>query len=254
VPRCAVLTHVLRIGFITLLSGSMTSAVAQTAPAPATPRPFSSLFTHFGSNAVHLVDTQPMIILAAGGVIAGAVAASDADIRAKMTASNGVEDALDPGDILGSGYTQFGAAFGTYALGRLVHNRKTIEIGADLVEAQLLAGAITQGLKLAINRERPDGADYSFPSGHASVAFASAGVLQHHFGWKAGMAAYVGAAYVGTSRLSEDKHYLTDVIFGAAVGIASAHAQFIAHRRSNMTVMPVAMRGGVGVLVTALPQ
>jgi len=249
-----VFSQALRIGLITLLSGSMTTAVAQTVPASPPPRPFSTLFTHFGSNAAHLIDTQPMIILAAGGVIAGAVAASDMDVRSKMTASDGVEDALDPGDMLGSGYTQFGAAFGTYALGTMLHNRKTIEIGADLVETQLLAGAITQGLKLAINRKRPDGADYSFPSGHASLAFASAGVLQRHLGWKAGMAAYVGAAYIGTSRLSEDQHFLTDVIFGAAVGLASAHAQGIAHRRSGLTVMPVAMRGGVGVLVTALPE
>ena len=55
----------------------------------------------------------------------------------------------------------------------------------------------------------------------AFVSFASAAVLQEHFGWKVGLAAYAGAAYVATSRLSERQHYLSDVVFGAAVGIAA---------------------------------
>ena len=36
---------------------------------------------------------------------------------------------------------------------------------------------VTYTLKLSINKERPDGGDYSFPSGHTSVAFASAGFI-----------------------------------------------------------------------------
>jgi hypothetical protein len=53
-------------------------------------------------------------------------------------------------------------------------------------------------------------------------AFTAAEVLRRHDGWKLGRAAYVGAAYIATSRLSEREHYLTDVVFGAAIGIAAA--------------------------------
>ena len=40
-------------------------------------------------------------------------------------------------------------------------------------EAQLVNAVFTQGLKLSVNRPRPDGTNWSFPSGHASGTFAS---------------------------------------------------------------------------------
>ena len=59
---------------------------------------------------------------------------------------------------------------------------------------------------------------YAFPSGHASTTFASASVLEAHFGWKFGVPAYAFATYVAASRLHENRHYLSDVVFGGAIG------------------------------------
>ena len=49
-----------------------------------------------------------------------------------------------------------------------------------------------------------------------------------HFGWKAGVPAYGLAAYVAGSRLQENRHYMSDVLFGAAVGIVSGRTVTIA--------------------------
>lgn len=72
---------------------------------------------------------------------------------------------------------------------------------------------------------RPDGSDYlSFPSGHAAQAFASAEFLRQEYKdvsvWY-GIAGYVTAAATGVLRLYNNKHWLSDVVAGAGVGIAS---------------------------------
>ena len=76
--------------------------------------------------------------------------------------------------------------------------------------------------KQATRRSRPEGTGYSFPSGHTTVTFASATVLQRHFGWKVGLPAYAVASYVAASRVEMKRHYLSDVAFGAALGIVAA--------------------------------
>jgi membrane-associated phospholipid phosphatase len=51
------------------------------------------------------------------------------------------------------------------------------------------------------------------------VTFAAATVLQRRLGYRAGIAAYAIASYVAASRLHDNRHYLSDVVFGAAMGI-----------------------------------
>jgi membrane-associated phospholipid phosphatase len=118
----------------------------------------------------------------------------------------------------------------------------------------LLSGGITQGIKFAVDRRRPDNGRYSFPSGHASASFATATIIEREFGWKAGLAAYGTAAYVAVSRLSENRHFASDVVFGAAVGIASAHAVTLTHGRVITQVSPFATHGRRGVNVTLLAR
>ncbi|CAM1340011.1 phosphatase PAP2 family protein [Tenacibaculum amylolyticum] len=84
--------------------------------------------------------------------------------------------------------------------------------------------AITWGLKLLIEKERPNGESLnSFPSGHTSISFASAAFIQKRYGWKYGAPAYVLAGYVGYSRIEANKHDIWDVIAGAIIGTGMSY-------------------------------
>ena len=58
------------------------------------------------------------------------------------------------------------------------------------------------------------------------------------------------AYYVATSRLHDDRHFLSDVVFGASLGMASGWTVVGRHGRSSYAVMPVPVRGGVMVTLT----
>jgi membrane-associated phospholipid phosphatase len=84
--------------------------------------------------------------------------------------------------------------------------------------------AITWGLKLLIDKERPNGESLnSFPSGHTSVSFASAAFIQKRYGWKYGIPAYALAGYVGYSRIEANKHDKWDVLAGAIIGTGMSY-------------------------------
>ena len=96
---------------------------------------------------------------------------------------------------------------------------------ADAFSAILMAG-ITQGLKYGLNRTRPDGEHRSFPSGHTATAFMTATMLHKEYGWRSpwwSIGSYTVAAYTGVSRMMNDKHWMSDVACGAAIGIGSVH-------------------------------
>ena len=93
----------------------------------------------------------------------------------------------------------------------------------------------------------------SFPSGHAAGGFAAAAVVAHHYGWKAAIPAYVGATYIAAARVHDNKHYLSDVTFGAAMGIAGARTVLLKAGRYGAHVAPALTPGGVALHVTLVP-
>src|SRR4030095_8987547 len=124
---------------------------------------------------------------------------------------------FETGEIVGGGIVQFGGAFVVYGTGKLLSNPGLELLGRDLVRSQVVAQSLTGVIKLAAGRDRPDGSNhYSFPSGHASATFATATVLQRHYGWKVGAPLYVVSGYVAMSRLNEGVHWLSDVVFGSS--------------------------------------
>jgi len=208
---------------------------------------FSALFSPLGSDIRHLATRDTAFVLAVGGAAALAAHPTDRHFTHSLSTNDPVENALDAGTPIGSGAAQVGAAFGAYLVGRIAGKPELAHVGADLFRAQLLDTAMVQGLKLASGRTRPDGSSYSFPSGHTSSAFATATVLQRHYGWKVGLPAYAVAAYVGGSRMAENRHYLSDVLFGAALGIVAGHAVTVGHGAHQFALTPVAVPGGAGV-------
>ena len=110
---------------------------------------------------------------------------------------------------------------------------------------------ITHALKVTVDKPRQEnGGNYSFPSGHTSSAFQGAAFIQKRYGWKYGAPAYIGAAFVGWSRVEgeSDQHDFYDVAAGAAIGILSAYYFTTPYR--NMTVTPVVGTDATGINVS----
>lgn len=113
------------------------------------------------------------------------------------------------------------------------------------------ASLITTGLKEAFPERRPDGSDRkSFPSGHTSVAFASAATLHNHYGWQAGLPAQLAAAFVGFARVKADKHHWYDVVVGAAIGEATGFL-ITSRRNTRVQIVPWGDSKGGGMTVAA---
>ena len=100
-----------------------------------------------------------------------------------------------------------------------------LKLGSDefnyATSAIIANGLCTYGIKFITGRIRPDGANRrSFPSGHTSSSFLAATIADDLYGSKIGVPAYLLAGLTGLSRIHDNKHYLSDVIFGAGLGIA----------------------------------
>ncbi len=92
----------------------------------------------------------------------------------------------------------------------------------QFIKSMAVSAVMTHGLKKIINKPRPNGDNYSFPSGHTSSAFTGAAFLQIRYGWKIGIPAYILAGYTGWTRIYAEKHYGWDVLGGAVIGVGSA--------------------------------
>jgi membrane-associated phospholipid phosphatase len=88
--------------------------------------------------------------------------------------------------------------------------------------ALIATSVVTEGLKEAFPKTRPDGSDRkSFPSGHTSRSFSSAATIFNRYGPSYGVPAFAVASLVGVARVQGNKHFWTDVIAGAALGTAT---------------------------------
>ena len=197
-----------------------------------------------------LTSSGSLGLLAVGGAAALGTHSLDADVTREFPGMN-LNNGFKPGAVIGSTPFQLGASIGAYAIGRSLGNSCLARVGADLIQAQIMAEGLTMIFKQATRRSRPEGTGYSFPSGHTTVAFASATVLQRHFGWKVGLPAYAVASYVAASRVEMKRHYLSDVAFGAALGIAAGRTVPIGHGR-RLLISPMASPGGAGASFTLL--
>ena len=63
------------------------------------------------------------------------------------------------------------------------------------------------------------------------------------------MPTYAIATYVAFSRLYEDRHHLSDVVFGATVGMIAGRT-VTRHGRHNYAMVPLSVPGGIGIGVT----
>lgn len=82
--------------------------------------------------------------------------------------------------------------------------------------------AVTYGLKIAVNKQRPDASNNnSFPSGHTSTTFHSASFIHKRYGFVNSLPVYALAGFTAISRIDANKHDALDLLGGAVIGIGS---------------------------------
>ena len=242
--RCLCSTFAIAV-FIHIPAPAVAQTVVPETPAPKVSRAFSGLFSDTVTDFRGLASTKPLTILGIGAIAAAAAHVADPSMTSMLATERA--SFLRPGETIGSARMQLAGALATFAAGHITANAKISAVGADLVSANIVAQTLTGAVKMSVRRGRPDGTEFSFPSGHTSVSFASATVLQRHFGWKAGVPAYAMASYVAASRIHDKRHFLSDVAFGAVVGIVSGWTVTMSHGDTQVTMTPVASPGGAGL-------
>jgi len=250
-------TTMKRAGVIPILSALLFGApdLCRAQGTTAGPPSIGAVFKEVPGDLWRFISWDTGVVLGIGGGAAAIGHIWDDDLAGEIETNVRLNDAMQPGHTYGSFEVQALVGIGLYSGGWLAKKGGLARTGGDIMRAQLLSQAYVQALKYTVRRERPDGSNtQSFPSGHSASAFATAGVLQQHYGWKLGVPATLVAAYVATARVHDNKHYLSDVIFGAAMGIASERTVILHSGRYGLTVAPKAGPGGAGVTVVVQPR
>jgi membrane-associated phospholipid phosphatase len=262
------------LGFLVLCSAPLASAADQESIPRKTGRAIVQEVFRYGRDA-RGIATAPAHWDAGRWEKAGftalalaAVLASDQEIqeRVQRNRSDLSQDVADFATPFGGQRAQ-NISIGLMLVGLAVRDPNLRDTGRDALEATLFAGRIlTPQLKRAIGRSRPfeDEETYafdpfsghaSFPSGHATNAFALASVVAAHYRrpWVR-YSAYGLASAVAWARVHDDLHFASDVVAGAIIGTAMGRAVVARNRRPGapptVSWSPVMIDDGFAVQLT----
>jgi membrane-associated phospholipid phosphatase len=216
----------------------LVSNLSGQTPSP-TPTPQVSLEKHFVSNilrdqkAIWLspfkLDRYDAKWISVFGLGTASLIASDRSTSEWVGKRGGLPVISHDVSWAGKAYTTAGVAAAFYLTGRATHNAKASETGILVFQSLIDTGIVTEALKLATQRERPNSgferAEFfeggsSFPSGHSSSVWSVATVIAYEYKdhplVKYG--AFAAATAVSMSRFSSREHFLSDVVVGSAIG------------------------------------
>lgn len=227
---------------------------ANTPPPPAEGTGWKTLIKDTGRDFISFPQRRSTwVLLGAGGALALAVHPADDYVESHIVGNATADKIFAAGKVVGSAGFQAGAAIGLWVTGRYIappkdgSPSKLAHLGFDLMRAQIVSQTFVVAIKQSVRRDRPTGECCAFPSGHATAAFAAASVLERHLGYRASWPALLGASYVAASRLVDNRHFLSDVVFGAALGEAAGWTVVGRHGRSMYALQPVPVKGGMMV-------
>ncbi|MBL7833132.1 MAG: phosphatase PAP2 family protein [Cyclobacteriaceae bacterium] len=126
---------------------------------------------------------------------------------------------------------------------------------ALLIKSELVMSAVVYSLKYTVGEARPDsGKKNSFPSGHTAQAFTAATFLAKEYGHKSvwiSIGAYTTATTVGVFRMLNNRHWVSDVLVGAGIGILSTEFVYFTHKnrwgKNKVSVTPFSAAGSQGL-------
>ena len=178
----------------------------------------------------------------------GTLAALSLDSRMKQRAvEHGLmpESLADVGDEWGGKVGTIVILPGIYLTERLrgTPRRERLQRLEFAFSSLAVVATITQTIKYTVGRSRPNQQPtppfpygHSFPSGHTSHAFGIAEVVRTLYGNGAGAVFYTLAVITGISRIHDNKHYLSDVVAGAGLGIGVVRGFSLAQRPGDEAV------------------
>ncbi|NOZ22551.1 MAG: phosphatase PAP2 family protein [Planctomycetes bacterium] len=172
-----------------------------------------------------------IVLGGAGGLVAVSVNNWDQSVARYYDEHDALGGWEEVGYELGKPEVHFGVMGLFYTYAKLADDPKSLETSKRLAEALILNGVTTLILKGAVGRTRPNGRNYSFPSGHSSSSFATAAVLSGMYGPRVGIPLYLLSSFIAFSRLDGHDHYLSDVIFGSALGYVIGRTVTKTHER-----------------------
>ena len=200
---------------------------------------------------VHLTRYDAWYGLAAAAGV-GALGFADRGLRARAIASDraGARRLARVGRALGAPEVLGPALLLGYVGGRVLDHPGFATASGRVAASVAVAGATAGALKLAVGRVRPVNSAQesdqcqpfsrhaSFPSGHTTLAFASAAALDRETESRwVPWVVYPLAGLVGWSRVRDDQHWASDVVAGAALGFWTArkteHAMRVRASRSE---------------------
>jgi membrane-associated phospholipid phosphatase len=195
-------------------------------------------------------NLTPFIIGAAASGIG-----SRFDLTTRTALAGRAEEFGETGATVGGFKVMAPLTLSLFAAGRFAHDGTFRAFSYDATQAVMVTGVYSEIFKKAVSRTRPDGSNrLSFPSGHSSSAFALATVAERHYGWKVGVPSYLAASAIGFSRIERNRHYLSDVLAGATLGIIAGRTvvrtngePMSRHRSFSLAPLTDAQGTGVGV-------
>ena len=194
-----------------------------------------------------LVNWNNALILTAAGGLAIGFRESNIDNSVREEVADHPERWGHASQVLGYfGEVKYQAPvmLGVYGYSVWTQNEELHDVMGTMLSATVITGVSTGALKLIANTDRPSNkfsnGHYGFPSYHTSSTFAIAAVLDEYYGCQVGLPAYALAAAVGFSRIDQQAHDLSDVVFGAALGFVIGKTVAAQHRcdDSNVEISP----------------
>ena len=181
-------------------------------------RTVKSYLGNLGYNSARVFGHSNWVPLTVGTTLSGTASLLD-DKTVDYFERHPMKTFGDVGAFVGGAGAIAGLTIGLFSAGRIAPGETFRSASYDASQAVIINGIYTYALKTVTQRLRPDGSNHqSFPSGHASDAFALATVFSRHYGPKVGIPAYTIASLIGISRLAHKSHYLSDVVAGATLG------------------------------------
>jgi len=196
------------------------------------------------------------ISLVAGGIIVESLPSHT--LFSKERIQQHVQGQLNGFRTTADNYLQFvpiGAMFGLKMAG--MKSRSDLLNQAIIsAKSELLMLAIVSSMKHFIHDWRPDGSsDNTMPSGHTAQAFVSATLLDMEYRdtspWIS-VGGYLCATATGFFRVANNRHWASDVLVGAGIGIASVKLVYLTHRykwgkNPTSVLIPTIYQNGGGV-------